>query len=105
MILERISSYHWSKVWVTLHLRGQHIWGGGTRLQENASNEPQYKKTGLWGFRPGLTQTRLYSHTKFRFRKDKLALSVEQKQRRSYTADLHLVFAYPDSWFSVAVAH
>ena len=24
--------------------------------------EPRSEKTGLWGFRPGLTQTRLYSH-------------------------------------------
>ena len=24
--------------------------------------EPLYEKTGLWGFRPGPTQTRLYNH-------------------------------------------
>ena len=24
--------------------------------------EPRSEKTGLWGFRPGPTQTRLYSH-------------------------------------------
>ena len=24
--------------------------------------EPRCEKTGLWGFRPGTTQTRLYSH-------------------------------------------
>ena len=28
------------------------------------TNEPQHEKTGLLGFRPGLTQTSLYSHRK-----------------------------------------
>ena len=28
----------------------------------NVLNEPRREKTGLWGFRPGLTQTDLYSH-------------------------------------------
>ena len=28
-------------------------------------NEPRFEKTGLWGFRPGPTQTRLYDHTRW----------------------------------------
>ena len=28
-------------------------------------NEPRSEKTGLWGFRPGPTQTRLYSHRRW----------------------------------------
>ena len=28
-------------------------------------NEPRREKTGLWGFRPGPTQTGLYSHTRW----------------------------------------
>ena len=28
-------------------------------------NEPRHEKTGLRGFRPGPTQTRLYSHTRW----------------------------------------
>ena len=30
-----------------------------------AVNEPRCEKTGLWGFRPGPTQTRLYSHRRW----------------------------------------
>ena len=29
------------------------------------SYEPRCEKTGLWGFRPGLTQTGLYSHKRW----------------------------------------
>ena len=29
----------------------------------SGTNEPRSEKTGLRGFRPGLTQTRLYNHT------------------------------------------
>ena len=29
------------------------------------TNEPRCEKTGLWGFRPGPTQTRLYNHTRW----------------------------------------
>ena len=29
------------------------------------TNEPRRQKTGLWGFRPGLTQTGLCSHRKW----------------------------------------
>ena len=35
------------------------------RLYAEYHNEPRCEKTGLWGFRPCLTQTRLYSHTRW----------------------------------------
>ena len=49
-------------------------------------NEPRYEKTGLRGFRPGPTQTRLYSHTRwpeacnFVFRKER-DCTMSRKQR------------------------
>ena len=66
----------------------------GLAYKKKTSNEPQCMKKGLRGFRPGPTQTRLYSHTKFRFRKDRLALSVERKQRRTCTADLQFCILF-----------
>ena len=71
--------------------------------------EPCSEKTGLWGFRPGLTQTRLYSHRRwleagnFVFRKfrdcticvakTKALISFAVTQLRGYReADLRLCF-------------
>ena len=32
------------------------------KVLDSVSYEPRREKTGLWDFRPGLTQTRLFSH-------------------------------------------
>ena len=54
--------------------------------------EPVHEKTNNLGFRPGLTQTRLYSH---------------RRQLEAITAKLicAFVFAYADCLFSYAAAH
>ena len=41
--------------------------GNQTRQVSNwlEQNEPRCEKTGLWGFRPGLTQTRQYNHRRW----------------------------------------
>ena len=36
-----------------------------TRKVQDDLNEPRSEKTGLWDFRPGPTQTRLYSHRRW----------------------------------------
>ena len=35
------------------------------KIPRQSRNEPRYEKTGLRGFRPGLTQTRLYSYRRW----------------------------------------
>ena len=35
------------------------------RPPEVSKNEPRCEKTGLWGFRPGPTQTGLYNHRRW----------------------------------------
>ena len=42
--------------WRTMYIERPHLQFIGKAL------EPRSEKTGLWGFRPGRIQTRLYSH-------------------------------------------
>ena len=75
------------------------------------------EKTGLRGFRPGPTQTRLYSHTRwleagnFRFRKkrDCIIRVAKTKVLISFAVTVKLicpfVFAYAKSRFSRDGAH
>ena len=79
--------------------------------------EPVHEKTNNLGFRPGLTQTRLYSHRSrlearnFRFKKKRDCSSHVAKTKAlisfAVTAKLicGFVFAYANCWFSHAQAH
>ena len=79
--------------------------------------EPVYEKTNNLVFRPGLTQTRLYSHRRwleagnFLFRKQRNCTIHVAKTKAlisfAVTAKLicTFVFACADCWFSHAVAH
>ena len=79
-------------------------------------SEPSCEKTGLRGFRPGPTQTRLYSHRRwleagnFVFRKQRNCTSYGAKTKAlisfAVTAKLIcvFVFAYAKSRFSQDVA-
>ena len=79
--------------------------------------EPRHKKTGLWGFRPGPTQTGLYSDRRwleagnFVFRKQRDCTSYVAKTKAlislAVTAQLicAFVFTYAKIRFSHDVAH
>ena len=79
--------------------------------------EPRSEKTGLRGFRPGLTQTGLCNHRRwleagnFGFRKyrDCTIQVAKTKALISFAVTAKLicvfVFAYAKRWFSHAVAH
>ena len=79
--------------------------------------EPRYEKTGLRGFRPGLTQTRLRSHRRwleagnfvFRKQRDCIICVAKTKALISFavTAKLICVFVFPyaKSRFSHGEAH
>ena len=79
---------------------------------DNRIYEPYCEKTGLRGFRPGLTQTRLYSYRRwpeawnFGFRKKRnCSINVTKtKALISFMVTVKLicifVFAYGKCWFS-----
>ena len=79
--------------------------------------EPHGEKTCLWGFRPGLTQTSLFSYRRlleawnFGFRKERdcTIRVVKTKALISFVDIVKLicvfVFAYAKSWFSHDAAH
>ena len=81
------------------------------------SYEPQGRKTGLRGFRPGPTQTRLYSHRRwletwnlgFRKQRDCTIQVAKTKALISFAVIAKLicifVFAYAKIWFSHVAAH
>ena len=78
--------------------------------------EPHYEETGLRGFRPGQTQTRLYSHTRwleawivFRKKRDCTIYVAKTKALISFAVTTKLicvfVFAYAKIRFSHDKAH
>ena len=80
------------------------------------SNEPVREKTNNLGFRPGPTQTGLYSHRKrleasnvrFKKKRDSTIRVAKPKTLISCAVTAQLicvfVFAYADCWFSHAAA-
>ena len=83
----------------------------------NVSFEPRCEKTGLWGFRPGPTQNRLYSHRRwleawnygFRKKRDCTIRIAKAKALISCVVTVQLicvfVFTYAKSGFSHNEAH
>ena len=83
----------------------------------NYSFEPRCEKTGVRGYRPGPTQTGLYSHTRwleacnfgFRKQRDCTIHVAKTKVLISFAVAAKLicafVFAYAKSWFSHDTAH
>ena len=83
----------------------------------NLTYEPRREKTGLQGWRPGLTQTELYKYRrwievgKFGFRKKRnyTIRVAKTKALISFAVTANLicafVFAYADCLFSQAAAH
>ena len=81
------------------------------------SNEPSCEKTGLRGFRPGPTQTELYSHRRwlealnfgFTKKRDCIIFVAKTKALISFAVTAKLicvfVFAYAKSRFSHNEAH
>ena len=79
--------------------------------------EPVHEKTNNLGFRPGPTQTRLYSHRSrleawnfgFKKKRDCTIRVAKTKALISFAVTAKLicvfVFAYADCWFSHAQAH
>ena len=65
-------------------------------------NEPRCEKTGLRGFRPGLTQTRLYNHTRwleaghfvFRMKRDCTMYVAKTKALISFAVTAKLICAF-----------
>ena len=70
--------------------------------------EPVREKTSNLGFRPGQTQTALYSHG-FRKKRDCTIRVAKTKAMISFAVTAKLicafVFAYADCWFSYPAAH
>ena len=63
-----------------------------------------HEKINNLGFRPGPTQTRLYSHRSRLEKEEELYYPCSENksgdhQCSYYTADLRLCFAYADGWF------
>ena len=89
----------------------------GFLAREHYTYEPRRVKTGLRGFRPGLTQTGLCGHRRwlevgnFVFRKERDCTTCVAKTKTlisfAVTAKLIcvFVFAYAKSWFSHNEAH
>ena len=88
-----------------------------TRSKTTDTYEPRCEETGLRGFRPGPTQTRLYNHTRwletgnFEFRKhrDCTIYVAKTKALISFAVTAKLicvfVFVYAKSRFSHDAAH
>ena len=94
-------------LWIRVHSQRGFL-SLGTET-ESRLFEPVHEKTNNLGFRPGPTQTRLYSHRRwleagnFGFRKYRnCTIRVSKTKAKLICA---FVFAYADCWFSHAAAH
>ena len=69
--------------------------------------EPRCEKTGLRGFRPGPTQTGLYSHRRWLETRNFVFMNNQCSENKAVTAKLIcvFVFAYAKSRFSHDAAH